>query len=234
MKPIDPARFQTLQEIVATARARLAPGPWAYLAGATETETTQLRNRQALDSLAFRPRVLNDVSQVSARANFMGREMRLPVLLAPVGGLELYVRGDAAWVDDYVHRARDQGFTAFCFTVDSALYSRRERDLLGRFTKPWRPTDNAGLLKQAALNWDDVKRYKDKHTLPLILKGSPLPKMQTKRYNKAQQWCTSRIMVVDSWITAWAALRYYPKWLLPLPVEHKSGLMVALCVAPMW
>jgi len=217
MKPIDPARFQTLQEIVATARARLAPGPWAYLAGATETETTQLRNRQALDSLAFRPRVLNDVSQVSARANFMGREMRLPVLLAPVGGLEsfaeggaasaakgaaefgvpymlssvcqpgleqtaatapealrvfqLYVRGDAAWVDDYVHRARDQGFTAFCFTVDSALYSRRERDLLGRFTKPWRPTDNAGLLKQAALNWDDVKRYKDKHTLPLILKG---------------------------------------------------------------
>lgn len=212
----DPAQFLTLQEIVTTARKRLAPGPWAYLIGATETETTQLRNRQALDSLAFRPRVLNDVSKVSTRAPFLGRDARLPVMLAPVGGLEsfaeggsasaargaaqfgvpmmlssvcqpgleataaaadamrvfqLYVRGDGLWVDDWVHRAKAHGYTAFCLTVDSANYSRRERDLIGRFAKPWRPTDTSGLLKQAALNWDDVKRYKDRHDLPLILKG---------------------------------------------------------------
>ena len=212
----DSAQFLTLQEIATAARARLAPGPWAYLIGATETETTQLRNRQALDSLAFRPRVLNDVSKVSARAPFMGREVRLPVMLAPVGGLEsfaeggsvaaargaaqfgvplmlssvcqpgleptaaaadamrvfqLYVRGDGQWVDAWVRRAAENGYSAFCLTVDSAHYSRRERDLLGRFSKPWRPTDTAGLLQQAALNWDDVKRYKDRHALPLILKG---------------------------------------------------------------
>lgn len=211
-----PRQFLTLQEIVTTARARLAPGPWAYLTGATETETTQLRNRQALDSLAFRPRVLNDVSKVSARAPFMGRDMRLPVMLAPVGGLEsfaeggsaaaargaaqfgvpmmlssvcqpgleptaaaadalrvfqLYVRGDGLWVDDWVRRAKEHGYGAFCLTVDSAYYSRRERDLLGGFAKPWRPTDTTGLLKQAALSWDDVKRYKDRHDLPLVLKG---------------------------------------------------------------
>ncbi len=43
--------FLTLQEIVAAARANLAPGPWNYLIGGAETETTVRRNRMALDSI---------------------------------------------------------------------------------------------------------------------------------------------------------------------------------------
>src|SRR5688572_20546216 len=87
---------------------------------------------------------------------------------------QLYVRGDDAWVDDHVKRARDNGYTAFCLTVDVAMYSRRERDLVGRFIKPWRATAPAGSNFQSALSWDQVKRFKDKHAdkkLPLIIKG---------------------------------------------------------------
>ena len=51
---------------------------------------------------------------------------------------QLYVRGDDAWVDDHVKRARDHGYAAFCLTVDTAVYSRRERDIAKRFVKPWR------------------------------------------------------------------------------------------------
>ncbi len=212
--------FLTLQEIVAAARRNLAPGPWSYLIGGAETETTVRRNRQALDALAFRPRVLRDVSRIDSTAAFLGQRVRLPVMLAPIGGLEsiveggaaaaargaaqfgipqmlssvcqpgleltaaaaqtlrcfqLYVRGDDAWVDDWVRRARDHGFSAFCLTVDVAMYSRRERDLAGRFIKPWRASADAGRAFQSALSWDQVKRYKDrhngKHSLPLILKG---------------------------------------------------------------
>jgi isopentenyl diphosphate isomerase/L-lactate dehydrogenase-like FMN-dependent dehydrogenase len=208
--------FLTLQEIVAAARANLPPGPWSYLVGGAETETTVRRNRMALDSIAFRPRVLRDVSRVDASSNFFDKKIRLPVMLAPIGGLEsiveggaasaargaaafgvpqmlssvcqpgleataaaaetvrvfqLYVRGDDAWVDDHVRRARDHGFTAFCLTVDVAMYSRRERDLVGRFVKPWRATAPAGSSFQSALSWDQVKRFKDKHDLPLIIKG---------------------------------------------------------------
>ena len=89
-------QFLTLQEIVAAARRNLAPGPWNYLAGATETETTMRRNRQALDSIAFRPRVLNDVSKVDSRATFLGKPVRLPVMLAPVGGMESFAEGGYA------------------------------------------------------------------------------------------------------------------------------------------
>ena len=208
--------FQNLHEFVRKARARLNQNAWDYIVGASETETTMRRNRMALDEIAFRPRVLRNVAQVDASANLFGRKLRLPVMIAPVGALEifdpgagaavargagrfgaahmlssvsepgledtanaapdalriyqLYVRGDDAFVDDHVKRARDHGYTIFCMTVDSAHYSRRERDLDKRFVKPWRQAAR-GMEWQAALSWDQVKRFKDTHDIPLILKG---------------------------------------------------------------
>lgn len=83
---------------------------------------------------------------------------------------QLYVRGDAAFVDDQVRRAIDSGYDAFCFTVDTAIYSRRERDIARRFAKPWRQRAS-GMEFQAALNWADVERVKRTHDVPIILKG---------------------------------------------------------------
>jgi len=208
-------QFQTLHAIARAARRNLADGRWDYMMGGTETETTLRRNRAAIDAIAFRPRVLRDTSKVDSTSTFMGRPVRLPVMLAPVGSVEsftpgggatsakasgafgvphmlssacnpgleataaaadnyrvfqLYVRGDDAFVDDHVKRARDNGYTIFCMTVDSAHYSRRERDLDKRFVKPWRQAAR-GMEWQAALSWDQVKRFKDTHDIPLILKG---------------------------------------------------------------
>ena len=83
---------------------------------------------------------------------------------------QLYVRGDDAWVDDVARRATDAGYDAFAITVDTAAYSRRERDIAARFVKPWR-TAATGHQYQAGFSWDNVKRFKDRHRIPLILKG---------------------------------------------------------------
>ena len=84
---------------------------------------------------------------------------------------QLYVRGDDAFVDDHVRRARDHGYRGFCLTVDTAYYSRRERDLARRFVKPWRAAAT-GFDYQPGLSWDQVKRFKDTHPdVPLVLKG---------------------------------------------------------------
>ena len=209
-------QFQTLHEIVKAARATLAPGPWDYLVGGTETETTLRRNRLAIDSLGLRPRVLRDVSRVDATSTFLGKPIRIPVMMAPIGSIEsftpgggataaqasaefgvpqmlssvcnpgleavakaannfrifqLYVRGDDSFVDDHVRRAVGNGYTGFCLTVDTASYSRRERDLARRFVKPWR-VRATGFDYQAGLSWGHVKRFKDTHpSVPLILKG---------------------------------------------------------------
>ena len=206
--------FQTLHEVVAAAHRALDRNMWDYLVGGTGTETTLRRNRLALDRIGFRPRVLEDVSRIDTGADWMGHRLRLPVALAPVGGLDsmgqdggvtvaqgaglagvpfflssvseqpmeqvaaassgprvfqLYVRGDDAWVDEHVRRAAAAGYDAFCITVDSALYSRRERDIANRFAKPWRASAQGEY--QAALSWRDIERFKATHRMPLILKG---------------------------------------------------------------
>jgi len=80
------------------------------------------------------------------------------------------VRGGDEFVDDHVRRAVDSGYEAFTITVDTMAYSRRERDMARRFVKPWRAAAS-GHSDQASFNWDKVKRFKDKHSVPLILKG---------------------------------------------------------------
>ncbi len=83
---------------------------------------------------------------------------------------QLYVRGDDGWVDEHVYRAIEHGYFAFCLTVDTAHYSRRERDTAKRFVKSWR-SRATGAQFQQALSWDHVKRFKDTHDIPLVLKG---------------------------------------------------------------
>jgi len=208
--------FQVLHEIIAKARQNLNQNDWDYIAGGTETETTLRRNRLAIDSIALRPRVLRDVSHVDPGVTALGRRLRLPVLLAPVGSLEsfhpsgaaaavraagrfgiphmlssvcepgleglaqaapdavrifqLYVRGDDEFVDDHVSRALACGNAAFCITVDTAIYSRRERDLAKRHLVAGRRLVD-GREFQAALDWRTIKRIKSRFDVPLILKG---------------------------------------------------------------
>src|SRR5262249_16664214 len=77
--------FMNLHEIVAKARQNLNQNDWDYIVGATESETTLRRNRMGLDSIAFRPRVLRDVSSIDTAVTVFGRTLRLPIVLAPVG-----------------------------------------------------------------------------------------------------------------------------------------------------
>ena len=208
--------FQNLHEFVRRARANLNQNAWDYIVGGAETETTMRRNRMALDEIAFRPRVLRNVARVDASVECFGRKLRLPVMLAPVGALEifdpaaaaavvratgkfgaahmlssvsepglekvadaapgalrlfqLYVRGDDTFVEDHVGRAIAKGYSAFCLTVDTAHYSRRERDIAKRYVRESRHRATGGDF-QKGLEWRTVKLIKDKFNIPLIIKG---------------------------------------------------------------
>ena len=210
------SEFETIHEIVKAARRNMSHGVWDYLTGGADTETTLLRNRQGLDSIAFRPRVLRDVREIDLTGTLMGHPMRLPVALAPMGSLDamesggalsvakaaeefgvvsflssvtkpglediaeatghpkiyqLYVRGDHSYIEEYARRAIDKGYEAFCLTVDVAYYSRRERDIIKRYTPLGRARGVEGWDFQAGLNWDTVKWFKDTFDIPLVIKG---------------------------------------------------------------
>ena len=211
------AQFPVLHKFVPAARQNLYDGAWDYLMGSAETETTQKRNRLALDRLAFRPRVMRDVSSLDSTISFLGRSLRLPIILAPIGSLQqfnaaggagmsqaagifgvahmlssvckpglekvaeaapdaakiyqLYVRGDAAWVDDHIDRAIANGYMGFCFTIDLDHYGRRERDKAKGFISVSRQTQAQGEEFQRTFCWDDFRRIRDKYDIPLMLKG---------------------------------------------------------------
>ena len=80
--------FVTNQEVIMAARRNLTDNVWHYLTGGAESETTMRRNRYGLDGLAFRPRVLVDVSKIDTSTTFLGHKLKTPVMLAPIGSLQ--------------------------------------------------------------------------------------------------------------------------------------------------
>jgi glycolate oxidase len=216
------ADFMTLQEIVQHARMNLDRGVWDYLIGAAESETTMKRNRLAFERLALRQRVMNNVSQVSTRRTLLGVDLRIPVLLAPIGSLQmfeaggglsaaraahafgvmqilssvcqpdfesiarecpgpriyqLYLHGTQDWTMDVFARAKAVGYTAFCLTADTQIYSRRERDILKRWMPQSARQPGSNLPRrpeitlQPAMNWELLARIRDRFGVPMIVKG---------------------------------------------------------------
>ncbi|MCU5772495.1 alpha-hydroxy-acid oxidizing protein [Erwiniaceae bacterium BAC15a-03b] len=154
------------------ARHCLPEGTFAYLAGGAEQENVLRRNQQALQSLTLAPRVLRDVSTVSTGVDFLGHQLRTPLLLAPVGSLhlihpeaasgvaaaarrrgiayaigsalpdaeqhvaeggdcgwfQLYINGDAQWLQEQCRAAQRRGYSGVILTVDVPLFPVRRRD----------------------------------------------------------------------------------------------------------
>lgn len=206
--------FVTNQEVIVAARANLDQNAWDYLTGGAESETTMRRNRLGLDSLAFRPRILVDVSSIDTSTTFLGHRLRIPVMLAPIGSLQLltpeagvavakaaeefgtinfvssvtqpsleeiaaaartpkifqlYVAGDLKWVENLFARVKNAGYSALCLTVDTAIYGRRERQMMDRWLPPSRR--QTGYEYRAALTWETMDAIKEIAGLPFILKG---------------------------------------------------------------
>src|ERR671922_2536595 len=80
--------FVTNQEIIMAARRNLTQDVWDYVSGGSESESTMRRNRLGFDSLALRPRVCVDVSQIDTSTTFLGQKLRIPVMMAPIGSLQ--------------------------------------------------------------------------------------------------------------------------------------------------
>lgn len=89
---------------------------------------------------------------------------------------QLYHHGDRAWAADLLARVEASGYVSVCLTVDVQLYSRRERDVVNRYSprqamsvapNPRGPDPNY----PARLTWTDVEWLKKTTRLPLGLKG---------------------------------------------------------------
>lgn len=87
--PKVPVRAAELEARAARAMSREAA---AYVIGAAGAEATMAANRAAFDAVRLVPRVLKDVSTRDLSIDLFGRRHRVPMLLAPIGVLELVHR----------------------------------------------------------------------------------------------------------------------------------------------
>src|SRR4051794_14014494 len=84
--PRVPTTARGLQRL---AKRTLNPRAYSYVAGGAGHEATQRANRAAFDRWAVVPRVLRDVSHRDTGVELFGRRLPSPLLLAPIGALEL-------------------------------------------------------------------------------------------------------------------------------------------------
>ncbi|MGE0499550.1 MAG: alpha-hydroxy-acid oxidizing protein [Rhizobiaceae bacterium] len=81
--PVAPAELEARAERAMSVEAA------AYVIGGAGMEATMRANREAFDRRRFVPRVLRDVASRDLSVTLFGRAHKVPILLAPIGVLEL-------------------------------------------------------------------------------------------------------------------------------------------------
>ncbi|WVF66938.1 hypothetical protein IAT40_001681 [Kwoniella sp. CBS 6097] len=88
-RKIDLAEIIGLPDFDEAARRNLTSKAWAYMSsGATDQYTLDL-NRNAFNSILFRPRIMVDVDVADTRTTMLGQETSLPIFISPAGMAKL-------------------------------------------------------------------------------------------------------------------------------------------------
>jgi lactate 2-monooxygenase len=143
--PTDPVRLE------ARARRAMSAAGFAYVAGGAGMERTMAANRAAFDRWRIVPRVLRDVSQRDLSIELFGQTLPTPLLLAPIGVLELAHRQ----ADLAVARAAAAEGVPFVFSnqasVPMEICAKAMGDGIRWFQLYWSTSDDlvASLVRRA-------------------------------------------------------------------------------------
>ena len=147
-KPRVPVDADALE---AAARKALSAEAFAYIAGGAGAERTMRANRAAFDRWQVWPRPLRDVSTRDLSIDFLGRRRPTPLLLAPLGVMEM-AHGDA---DLAVARAAASLGVPYTLSNQASVAMEEVRDAAPGgsrlFQLYWSASDdlNASLLRRA-------------------------------------------------------------------------------------
>ncbi len=112
------------------AAKRILSGPaWEYFNGGSADEITLRRNRQALDLLQLKPKVLVDVTSIDTSRTLLGHNMAHPIILAPTSSHLL------AHPDAEVATARGAA-SAKAIMVASTVSNRSVEDICHAASEP--------------------------------------------------------------------------------------------------
>lgn len=117
----DFTRAHSIAELAHMARRRLPHFAWEYLEGGAEQELTLARNRQAFAEVSLLPRTLVPWQTPDTRRAFLGRELPLPMAIAPTGYNGMLHR------DADIHLARAASERGLPFSLSTVSTSSLEQ-----------------------------------------------------------------------------------------------------------
>ena len=82
----SPAEALTVFDFEETARRKVQPGHWAYMASGTDDDATLFANREGFRQVQLRPRRLRDATKVDMRVDWFGTTYNSPIFTCPTGG----------------------------------------------------------------------------------------------------------------------------------------------------
>jgi 4-hydroxymandelate oxidase len=80
-----PADALTVFDFEATARQKVMPGHWSYMASGVDDDATLLANREGFRHVQLRPRRLRDATKVDMRVAWFGTTYNSPIFTCPTG-----------------------------------------------------------------------------------------------------------------------------------------------------
>jgi 4-hydroxymandelate oxidase len=81
-----PADALNVLDFEETARRKVLPGHWAYMASGVDNDVTLRANRDGYSHIQLRPRRLHDATKVDMRVDLFGTVYASPIFLCPTGG----------------------------------------------------------------------------------------------------------------------------------------------------
>lgn len=127
-KPTVSIDLSTLEQ---HAKSVLPGRAFDYIAGGAGLEHTVAQNRSAFDQYKIIPRMLNDVSERDTSVEVLGKKLPSPLLLSPVGVLEL-AHGDA---DLAVGKAAARTGVPFIFSNQASVAMEKVAGVMGDSTR---------------------------------------------------------------------------------------------------
>ena len=139
------------EALMRLAQKKMSHEAFAYVAGGAGQETTMLANRRAFEAWKIVPRMLRDVSERDTSVTLFGQTIPSPLLLAPIGVLEMaHPHADVA-----VARAAAETGIPFIFSNQASFPMEVCADVMGQsprwFQLYWSKSDElvASLISRA-------------------------------------------------------------------------------------
>jgi len=109
VRPPIPFHAHALRDL---AKQKMSAEAWAYIDGGAGNEETIQGNAAAFGALAIRPHMMRPNDSADFSASLLGLNLAFPILLAPIGALDLVCKG----ADRMVARACNDTGTPFIFS----------------------------------------------------------------------------------------------------------------------